>query len=140
MRSIAAVVLFCLLAVTLFAIPQVASQSNAGCSVAISGASVYQDGVAKFGPLGAYDSLAITYTNVLDCTLTGFVFAVVHNYSGQTVTISTATLQLASGANGTEYPIVFGLPPASYLANLFVVSTAGTALSASTVVNFTIGE
>jgi hypothetical protein len=70
--------------------------------------------------------------------VTGIVYLVVHNRLGQTAEYSTATLQLAVGANGTAYPIAFGLPSGEYSATFFVVTSGGVAISVSTTVPFTV--
>jgi len=74
----------------------------------------------------------------MNANATGIIFMVVHNYLGQTVEISTATLQLAAGANGTARPIIFGLPSAIYTATFFVSSTSGVAISTAVTESFTI--
>jgi len=63
---------------------------------------------------------------------------VVHNYLGQTVEISTATLTLAADANGTAYPIAFGLAAGQYSATLFATSTGGVAISYTATASFTV--
>lgn len=88
--------------------------------------------------VGPYHSVEISYANIVNDTVTGVVFMVVHNHLGQTVQISTATLVLSAGANGTAYPVSFGLAPGQYSATLFTTSTAGTAISFTTTVSFTV--
>ena len=100
----------------------------------------FQDGPASYAGFGAYQSIAITYTSTLNSPSMGIVFAVIHNYMGQTTEISTATLSLGAGANGTAYPLVFGLPPAEYSATLFVTSVSGVAISSSTTLPLTVSD
>ena len=88
--------------------------------------------------LGPYDVIEISYTNLCSSNVLGIVFAVVHNMLGQTVEISTATLLLASGANGTAFAVVFGLPDGEYSGTLFTTSASGTALSTATTVAFNV--
>jgi len=85
--------------------------------------------------LGSNVAVQITYTNNSNGPVTAIVYAVVHNSLGQTVAYSTATLPLASGASGTAYPIIFGLPSGSYSVTLFVTSTTGVALSTTSTVS-----
>ena len=91
-----------------------------------------------YAALGPYQSVEISYVNGINATVTGIMFMVVHNYLGQTVEISTATLTLAAGANGTAYPIAFGLAAGQYSATLFVTSTSGVAISEATTASFTV--
>jgi hypothetical protein len=95
-------------------------------------------GPPVYAGLGAYQSIEISYVNGADFTMTGIVFMVVHNYLGQTVEISTATLTLAADANGTAYPISFGLAAGQYSATLFATSTGGVAISYTTTASFTV--
>jgi hypothetical protein len=88
--------------------------------------------------VGPYDMIETNYTNIGGVNLTGIVFAVVHNNLGQTVEISTGTLQLAAGANGTAFAAVFGLPDGEYSGTIFAVSTSGVAISFTITVAFTI--
>ena len=88
--------------------------------------------------VGPYDVITISYTNLCSGNVLGIVFAVVHNMLGQTVEISTGTLQLAAGANGTAFAVVFGLPDGEYSGTLFATSTSGVALSTTTTVAFTV--
>jgi hypothetical protein len=91
-----------------------------------------------FVKLGAYSSFQVAYFSVMNSDVTGIVFAVIHNYLGQTVEISTATLKLAAGAYGTANPVVFGLPPGLYSATFFATYTYGVAISPQTIESFTI--
>jgi len=70
--------------------------------------------------------------------VTAVVYAVVHNSAGQTVSYSTATLQLAAGATGIAYPVLFGLPSGTYSVTVFVTSTSGVAISTSQTVSVTL--
>jgi hypothetical protein len=97
-----------------------------------------QEGTPTFGNLGALQSIAINYTNTANGDLIGIVFAVFHNYAGQTVEISTATVTLRAGGNGTARLVEFGLPAGAYSATLFAVTPFGLALSATTEVAITV--
>lgn len=88
--------------------------------------------------VGPYDVIAISYTNLCSGNVLGIVFAVIHNVLGQTVEISTGTLQLAAGANGTAFAVVFGLPDGEYSGTLFAASASGVALSLTSTVAFTV--
>jgi hypothetical protein len=45
---------------------------------------------------------------------------------------------LAPGANGTAFPVVFGLAPGAYSGIFFVTTASGVAISQTTVLNFTV--
>lgn len=96
-----------------------------------------QVGPAVFARLGPYQSVQVTYNNGIGGNVTGIVFAVVHNSLGQTVEISTATLQLQAGANGTAYPVLFGLPSGQYSTTIFAIESSGIAISTTTTLTFT---
>jgi hypothetical protein len=95
-------------------------------------------GTPTVGNLGAYQSVAINYTNTANGASIGIVFGVFHNNAGQTVEISTATVTLPAEGNGTAWVAQFGLPAGAFSATLFAVSPAGLALSAATVVSITV--
>ncbi len=97
-----------------------------------------QEGTPTFGNLGAFQSVAINYTNTANGDSIGIVFGVFHNYAGQTVEISTATVTLPAGGNGTANVVEFGLPAGAYSATLFVVTPSGLALSATTELSVTV--
>jgi hypothetical protein len=78
------------------------------------------------------------WTNNSNAPLTAIVFAVVHNAAGQTVSYSTATLQLAAGASGTGYDVLFGLAPGTYTVSVFVTTTGGAAISTTSTVTVTV--
>jgi hypothetical protein len=127
--------------VLLFALllPSSFEKSVTGFSSAIPCAQCWEQvgqvSLAYPGPAG-YAAFFITYLNV-NANVTGIVFMVMHNYLGQTVEISTATLQLAVGTNGTAFPVAFGLVPgANYSATFFVTATSGVAISQTTVETF----
>jgi len=105
------------------------------CSV---GGCWIEAGPPVYASLGAYQSVEISYINDINATVIGIVFMVVHNYLGQTADISTATLTLAAGANGTAYPIAFGLAAGQYSATLFATSTGGVAISFTSTAPFTV--
>lgn len=88
--------------------------------------------------LEAYSSFNIPYVNLFSSASIGIVFMVVHNYLGQTVEISTATLQLAAGANGTAYPIAFGLASGTYSATFFVTEASGVAIASTSTASFAV--
>jgi hypothetical protein len=95
-------------------------------------------GTPVFTRLGTYQVLRITLGNPGNGYVTGIVLMVVHNSLGQTVEYSTATLQLANGANGTAYLVPFGLAPGEYSSSVFVVTTGGVAISTTIVASFTV--
>jgi hypothetical protein len=88
--------------------------------------------------IGGYSVSALTYLNTSNTTVIGVVFMVIHNDLGQTVEVSTATLQLAAGANGTAYLTRFGLASGAYSGTFFVVEPSGVAISTTTTETFTV--
>jgi hypothetical protein len=95
-------------------------------------------GAPLYSQRGSYNLIEINYTNLSSVNMTGVVYAVVHNMMGQTVEISTGTLQLAAGANGTAYAVVFGLPGGEYSGTLFATTTSGLSLSFPITFSFTV--
>jgi hypothetical protein len=95
-------------------------------------------GSPVYTQLGVYLSFQMIYFGSAHANVTGIVFMVIHNFRGQTVEFSTATLQIAPSANRTVYPITTGLAPGTYSAIFFVSSTSGTAISTATTKTFTI--
>jgi hypothetical protein len=88
---------------------------------------------------GAYQAFKISWVSVgFTANSTGIVLLVIHNYLGQTVEYSTAVIQLPSGANGTSYPIVFGLVSGTYFATFFVIAPSGLSMSATTTASFSV--
>jgi len=79
-----------------------------------------------------------SYMNNLNFTFTGYVWVVVHNVAGQTVFYSTSTIAPAGGGNETGDNVIFGLPPGTYYATMFVTSESFIAISNSTSFSFTI--
>jgi hypothetical protein len=88
--------------------------------------------------IGQNKAVQTSYTNNSNAPLTAIVYAVVHNSAGQTVAYSTATLNLAAGASGTAYDVLFGLAPGTYSVTVFVTSTSGTAISGTSTVTVTV--
>lgn len=97
-----------------------------------------QERAPTFGSFGALQSIAISYTNAANGGSIGIVFGVFHNYAGQTVGSSTATVMLPAGGNGTAQIVEFGLPAGAYSTTLLVVSPSGLALSAATEMSITV--
>jgi hypothetical protein len=119
-------------------IPVQIQAAQASTSLNCEGPPWASIGNPLYTQVGPYDVIAISYTNLCSGSVLGVVFAVVHNMLGQTVEISTGTLQLAAGANGTAFAVVFGLPDGEYSGTLFAVSASGVALSTTTTVAFTV--
>jgi len=82
--------------------------------------------------------ISASYTNNSNAPQTAFIYAVVHNALGQTVSYTTATISPAAGASQTGQLVLFGLAPGTYSVTVFVVSSSGTALSTGTTVSVTI--
>jgi hypothetical protein len=87
---------------------------------------------------GPYTGVTSTFTNNSPSSVTAYVYAVVHNALGQTVDISTATITASAGGSATSFNVLFGLAPGTYTVTVFVTSSSGTAISASTPVTVTI--
>jgi len=108
------------------------SCTNQGTScMAISGSPT----VTTSGP---NKIIQATYTNNSNAPQTAFIYAVVHNALGQTVYYTTATITTSAGGSQTGQLVLFGLAPGTYSATVFVVSSSGTALSATSTVSVTI--
>jgi hypothetical protein len=135
LRTNALSVVFLFLFVILSSFQSATAADLASCP---AGTCWTEIGPPVYTALGPYQSVEISYINGINATVTGIVFMVVHNYLGQTVEISTATLTLAAGANGTAYPIAFGLAPCQYSASLFATSTSDVAISETVVASFTV--
>jgi hypothetical protein len=110
------------------------ASTNLSCEVP----SLASIGNPVYTQVGPYDVIEISYTNLCSGNVLGIVFAVVHNMLGQTVEISTGTLLLAPGANGTAFAVVFGSPDGEYSGTLFAASASGVALSTTITVAFTV--
>lgn len=109
--------------------------SNSACN---SDSCWEQINAGNYYQLGGYSAVGIPYLNTINATVTGIVFMVVHNYLGQTVEISTATLQLGAGANGTAFLIRFGLESGTYSATFFVTEPSGVSISTTATETFTV--
>jgi len=83
---------------------------------------------ASYFLLGTYHTVAVPVVNTQAAAVTGVVFAVAHNAAGQTLEVSTATVNVAAGATQTAY-VVLNLPSGTYTVNVFVWSTTGNSLS-----------
>ncbi|HEV2390673.1 MAG TPA: hypothetical protein VGS04_08120, partial [Nitrososphaerales archaeon] len=109
----------------------VSTQCNTTACVAVSGSA--------FGQQGSYNGITSSFTNNSNAPVTAFAYAVVHNGLGQTVDISTATLNnVAAGGSASAFNVLFGLAPGTYSVTIFVTSSAGTAISTSSTVSVTI--
>jgi hypothetical protein len=81
--------------------------------------------------------VTITYTNNGNTTITGIVYAVVHNSLGQTVQYTTGTITPAAGASAEAFLALAGLPTGTYTVTVFVITTSGTAISTTSTVSVT---
>jgi hypothetical protein len=86
--------------------------------------------------IGLFSAAATTFHNNLDVQVIGVVIMVIHNRAGQTISYSTATLNLTRGFSGTAYTVESGLPSGVYNSTIFAFSTAGVAISNSTTIGF----
>jgi hypothetical protein len=114
------------------------TSSAALVSACQAGQCWFEVGPPVYAQLGAYQAFKVSYVNFANANVTGIVYLVVHNRLGQTAEYSTSTLQLAAGANGTAYPIAFGLPSGEYSATLFVATPSGVAISVPTTAAFSV--
>jgi hypothetical protein len=80
----------------------------------------------------------VVYHNNINVTVLGIVFMVLHNDMGQTVYFTSATLDIAAGANSTAYEVIFGLPSGNYDATFFAIAPSGVAISAATTATLTL--
>jgi len=134
-KGVSRVLIVALLPALLLAAPfqSTMAASNSACDTT----DCWETGAGHGYQLGGYSALGIPYLNTSNSTVTGVVFMVIHNYPmNQTIEISTATLQLAAGANGTAYLIQFGLASGMYQAIFFVVEPSGVAISSTVTLTF----
>jgi hypothetical protein len=79
---------------------------------------------------GSY--LSVTYTNPGTSQITGVIIVSVQNALGQTVYITTATINPAAGQTATGLADLGLLPSGTYTANIFVITLAGGSISGLT--------
>jgi len=94
--------------------------------------------VPRFPTIGAGPAVETIWVNNLSFPVVGIVFATIRNTLGQTVTFSSATVIPPVGGNATAYNILFGLPPGTYSASIFVTSVSFVAIAAPSSLTFTI--
>jgi hypothetical protein len=102
----------------------------------VSGTSTFTFVTPKYYLLGPYHTVNVTVTNTQAATITAVVFAVVHNAAGQTLEVSTSTVSVAAGSTSSAF-VVVNQPAGTYSVNVFVWSTSGSSLSASSTVSVT---
>jgi len=73
--------------------------------------------------------LTVPFTDNANVTVTGVVYAVVHNAAGQTVLYTTGTITPAAGQLATAYLVLAGLPSGTYSVTIFAVTPNGIAVS-----------
>src|SRR6266850_2272867 len=93
-------------------------------------------GSPRVTTIGVFSAVATTFHNNLDVQVIGIVIMVIHNRVGQTLSYSTATLNLTRGFSGIAYTVESGLPFGVYNATIFAFSTDGVAISNSTTISF----
>ena len=103
-----------------------------GCSSCGQGQQFTISGTPAQQSLAGTPVLSITYNNPSQQQVTGFIIVSVQNALGQTVYITTATIQPAAGASATGIADLAPLPSGSYTATVFVISAGGGSLSAPT--------
>jgi hypothetical protein len=133
MRRVAAALLLAFVALASFSSGRASAIQNC-----VSGIPCwFETAPPTYVQLGAYSAFKVPYSNVLNTASVGIVFTIIRNSTYQMVEISTSTLQLAGGANGTAYMIAFGLAPGAYSATFFADTTSGGQISNSETASFT---
>ena len=133
MRRVAAAFLLAFVALTTFSSGRASAIQNCPSGIPCW----FETAPPTYVQLGAYSAFKVPYGNVLNIASVGIVFMVVRNSTYQTVEISTSTLQLGGGANGTAYTIAFGLEPGTYSATFFAYDTSAGQISNSETASFT---
>jgi hypothetical protein len=87
---------------------------------------------------GGFPAIQVTYQNNLPAAQQGVVFAVVHNAKGQTVMISTSTINPSAGAQSTAYLVLAGLGSGTYTVDIFVTTPSGVSISLTTTITVTV--
>jgi hypothetical protein len=87
---------------------------------------------------GSLTGLDATFTNAATTSVTGIVYAVVHNSLGQTVYYTTATITPAASGTATAFLVLSGLPAGTYSVSVFATDTGGNAISVSTTTSVTL--
>jgi len=87
---------------------------------------------------GLASTVTVTYRNSVLANLTGSVYLVVHNPTGQTIYFSTASLTLTPGAEVAAILPTGGVPRGVYNASVFAVDASGIAISRP--VSFSLGR
>jgi hypothetical protein len=87
---------------------------------------------------GILTGLDATFTNSATSSVTGIVYAVVHNSIGQTVYYTTATVTPSSSGTATAFLVLSGLPAGTYTVTVFATDTSGNAISVSTTTSVTL--
>jgi len=95
-------------------------------------------GSATKTTVGAFTGISASFTDSSTASVTGIVYAVVHNNAGQTVYYTTATISPTAGATADAFLVLSGLPPGTYQVSVFVTDTSGNAISSSTSVSVTL--
>jgi len=95
--------------------------TTSACQFAINGTPTVTNGF-----------LSVTYTNPGTSQVTGVIIVSVQNALGQTVYITTATINPAAGQSATGLADLALLPSGTYTANVFVISLSGGSISALT--------
>jgi len=95
-------------------------------------------GTAPAGCPSGLQAAEANFLNNSNQTFLGIVLWVVRDSAGQTVAYTSATIDVAAGQNSTAYPTLVGVVAGSYNSAIFVVSSAGVALSTSSSLSFTL--
>jgi len=99
-----------------------------GCGTSCSSAQFTISG----SPSQSGNFLSVTYTNPGTQQVTGVIIVSVQNALGQTVYITTATINPAAGQTATGLADLGLLPSGTYTANIFVITLAGGSISGPT--------
>jgi hypothetical protein len=87
---------------------------------------------------GILTGLDATFSNAATSSVTGIVYAVVHNSIGQTVYYTTATISPSASGTATAFLVLAGLPAGTYTVQVFATDTSGNAISVSTTTSVTL--
>lgn len=107
-------------------------------AVAVSQTFQNASAIQKITFTNGPSAINATYTNHGTTSLTVIVVANVLNSQGAIIQESTGTITVASGATGSAYPIIQGIPSGTYTVQVTVYSLAYVTLSPTTSITVTV--
>jgi hypothetical protein len=87
---------------------------------------------------GGLQGVFVTYNNTFSQPITAVVYFSLQSSTGQTVDVSSLTLEVLAGQNATATFAFSGMSPGMYVARVFATSSGGVPLSATTSVSVTV--